>query len=215
MIVHPTRTNLLMLREKARSVVNSIGILKARRQALIREFVATSTPFLRSREEIRKTYSRGLADLSLSLGREGVRSIDSLSLLTARDFPVEVTRKSIWGLEYKDIACHDSALREPDERGYDERTTTAHVERTADRFERVLEAMLGIAAYENKLKRLGEEILRTTRRTRVLEERVLPDLRSRTRAIAAYLSEREREAYYRLKRWSASGSTAPASQAIP
>jgi len=60
--------------------------------------------------------------------------------------------------------------------------------------------MLQIAQYESKLKRLGEEILRTTRRIKVLEEMVLPGLKAQIRNIAQYIGEREREAFYRLKR---------------
>ena len=41
-MIHPTRTNLLLLKEKSSSVSNSIGILKSRRQALIIEFLKTS-----------------------------------------------------------------------------------------------------------------------------------------------------------------------------
>ena len=201
MLVHPTRTNLLLLRDKARSVVNSIGILKARRQALIREFLTTTLPFLRSREEIRKMYAQALTELALSLGHEGRAGIESLTVLTARDFGVDVTQKTVWGLSYKDIAVQDSAIREADRRGYDELGTTPHVELATGLFERIIEAMLDIAAYENKLKRLGDEILKTTRRSRVLEERVLPDLRRQIRLIAHYLGERERESYYRLKRF--------------
>jgi V/A-type H+-transporting ATPase subunit D len=61
--------------------------------------------------------------------------------------------------------------------------------------------MLEIAAFESKLKMLGEEILRVTRRTRVLEERVLPRLRSQIRLITQYIGEREREAHFRLKKF--------------
>jgi V/A-type H+-transporting ATPase subunit D len=50
-MIHPTRTNLLLLKEKSASIENSISILTARRQALIREFLDTSLPFMRSREE--------------------------------------------------------------------------------------------------------------------------------------------------------------------
>ncbi len=201
MTLHPTRTNLLMLREKSRSVVNSIGILKARRQALIREFLTATLPFLRSREEIRAIYARALGELALSLGREGRQGIESLTAATARDFRVDITEKSVWGLAYKDIALHDSPVRGPDERGYDERATTPHVEEAAGLFEKILASMLDIAAFESKLKRLADEILFTTRRTRVLEERVLPELRRRITLIARYLGERERESYYRLKRF--------------
>jgi V/A-type H+/Na+-transporting ATPase subunit D len=201
MTIHPTRTNLLLLREKSLSVINSIGILKARRQALIREFLSTTLPFLRSREEIKKIYAQALGELALSLGHEGRETIKSLTMVTARDFKVEITDKSVWGLTYKDIAVHEAPVRATEERGYDERSTTPHVEETIHLFERILESMLGIAAFESKLKKLGNEILRTTRRVRVLEERLLPGLRAKIRIIAHSISERERESYYRLKRF--------------
>src|SRR3990170_5454436 len=201
MTIHPTRTNLLLLREKSRSVTNSIGILKARRQALIREFLSTTLPFLRSREEIRKIYAQALGELALSLGHEGRETIKSLAIVTARDFKMEITDKSVWGLTYKDIAVHEAPVRATEERGYDERSTTPHVEEAIHLFERILESMLGIAAFESKLKKLGDEIMKTTRRVRVLEERLLPGLRVRIRIIAHSISEREREAYYRLKKF--------------
>ncbi|MGE5894897.1 MAG: V-type ATP synthase subunit D [bacterium] len=200
-MIHPTRTNLLLLKEKSRSVVNSIGILKARKQALIKEFLASTIPFLRSREDIRKTYGRGIQELVLSLGHEGKDTIESIVVSTERDFGIDVTEKSIWGLRYKDISFHETPVRDPDKRGYDEFSTTPHLEESAVLFEKLLESMLNIAEFECKLKRLGEEILRTTRRIKVLEEMLLPRLKSQIRTIAQYLSERERESYYRLKKF--------------
>jgi len=72
----------------------------------------------------------------------------------------------------------------------------------------VIAAILEIAAFESRLKILGEEILGVTRRIRVLEERVLPRLRAQIRAIAQYLGEREREAHYRLKRFKSARTAA-------
>ncbi len=201
MTIHPTRTNLLLLREKSRSVSNSIGILKARKQALIREFLTSTLPFLRSREEIRTIYAQALGELALSRGIEGTEGIASLAAVTERDFRVDVTEKSVWGLTYQDIELRESPVRPPEKRGYDWRSTTPHVEESIYRFEKIFESMLQIAAFESKLKRLSDEILRTTRRIRVLEERVLPDLHREIKTIADYIGEREREAYYRLKRF--------------
>ena len=144
---------------------------------------------------------QALRELALSLGREGRAGIESLTAVTARDFRVDITEKNVWGLAYKDIAVHDNPVRDPDKRGYDERFTSPHVEDAAGLFEKILASMLDIAAFESKLKRLGDEILKTTRRTRVMEERVLPDLHHQIKTIAHYLSERERESYYRLKRF--------------
>jgi V/A-type H+-transporting ATPase subunit D len=199
-MIHPTRTNLLLLKEKSRSVVNSIGILKARKQALIKEFLAATLPFLRSREDIRQAYGKALRELALSLGHEGKDSIESIVVATEREFKIDVTEKSIWGLRYKDIAFHDAPIRDPDKRGYDEFSTTPHLEEGIAIFEKLIESMLQIAQYESKLKRLGEEILRTTRRIKVLEEMVLPGLKAQIKTIAQYIGEREREAFYRLKR---------------
>ena len=61
--------------------------------------------------------------------------------------------------------------------------------------------MLELAAFENKLKKLGDEILKITRKTKVLEERILPGLKYQIKTIAQYIGEREREAYYRLKKF--------------
>lgn len=203
MIIHPTRTNLLILKDKSNSVINSIGILKARRQALIREFLNTTVPFLRSREDIRKTYGKAIEELALSFGYEGKSTIKSIAVATERDVDVDVVEKSIWGLKYKDIIVHDDPLRDPDKRGYDFLSTTPHLEESIYLFEKILELMIDLAAYENKLKRLSDEILNITRKMKVLEERLLPELKYQIKTISQYISERERETYFRLKKFKA------------
>lgn len=200
-MIHPTRTNLLLVKEKARSVSNSIGILKARKQALIKEFLDTTRPFLRSREDIRNTYGNALRELALSLGHEGKNAIESITVTAARDFGIDVTEKSIWGLKYKDVVIYEAPVRKPDERGYDYLSTTPHLEECIYHFEKLLESMIGNAEFENKLKRIGAEILRTTRKIRVLEELVFPDLKYQIKTITQFIAERERESYFRLKRF--------------
>jgi V/A-type H+-transporting ATPase subunit D len=200
-VIHPTRTNLLMLKEKSRSVVNSIGILKARRQALIREFLSTTVPFLRSRDEVKNIYADAVKELHFSVGHEGRDYVESLVITTGREFGVEIAAKSVMGLRYRDVTAHESPLRAPDERGYDFLSTTGHLEESIHLFETVVESLLELAAFESKLKRLGEEIRRITRRIRVLEEKIQPSLREQIKSIGQYITEREREAYYRLKRF--------------
>lgn len=198
-IIHPTRTNLLLLREKASSIKNSISILKARRQALMREFLETAIPLLRSREEIRGLYGNAMTQLSLSKGHEGKELIESLSLVTEKTLSVEIREKSLWGLRYKDVSYTESPVKKPDERPFDYISITDHLNEAIQGFETIVEAMLEIANFESKIKRFAEEILKTTRRIRVLEERILPDLNKKIREIENYIAEREREAFYRLK----------------
>jgi V/A-type H+-transporting ATPase subunit D len=214
MVIHPTRTNLLLYKEKLRSVANSIDILRARRKSLIREFIKTTMPFLKSRDEIRKTYGKAVSELAMSMGHEGKEFIESLGSIMESDVMVEVIEKNLWGLKYKDIAFNRDPVRPPDKRGYDYIPTTAHLEEGIYLFERIVEFMLQLASYENKLKRLGDEIVRLTRNIKVLEERVIPDLRVRIKTIANHIGERERETYFRLKRFKTLLAGAVAKQEI-
>lgn len=200
-MMHPTRTNLLLLKDKIRSVTGSIGILKARRSALIKEFLNMSTPFLRSRKEIRETYARALTRLRLALGHEGEEFLASLEGVTARDLGVEIVERSVMGLSYRDVTVQEDPVRSPDQRGYDYQHTTPHLEEAIGDFEAVLAEMLEISVFESRMKRIGDEIVRGSRRIRVLEERILPALHRDLKEIAQYIGERERESHYRLKRF--------------
>ena len=200
-MIHPTRTQLLMLKDKQRSVSRSTAILKARRQALIREFLSASAPYLRSRLEIRKTYSRAIDELMISLGRQGMTAVRSLSASSGRDINVDIIEKNIWGLAYRDIRSAESPVRRPDERDYDVCQTSPHLEECIHLFEKLIEDMINIAEFESKVKVLAEEIARNTRRIRILEERILPLLGQTIRRISLYLGEREREEHYRLKQF--------------
>lgn len=201
MVIHPTRTNLILHREKLRSITNSVSILRARRKALIREFISTTMPFLRTREEIKGIYGEAIDEMALSIGHESRQFIASISQFMRDDLKVELVDQNLWGLQYKDIQFSEGPVREPDKRGYDYVPTTLHLEESIYRFERVVESMFQIASYESKLKRLSEEIVHLMRTIRVLEERVLPGLRIVIKSIADYLGERERESQFRLKRF--------------
>ena len=196
----PTRTNLLFLKDRARSVSNSIDILSTKRQALIVEFLRSTRPFLKSRGEIKKMYGRGIEELALSLGQQGSRAVESIAISTEKEPAIEIIEDSIWGLKYKDVEIHETSLKSPGERRYDWRASTHHLEECIHLFEKLVDEVVKVAAYESKLKRLAAEIQKTTRRMRVLEERVLPRLGHDIKAITQHISEREREAYYRLKR---------------
>jgi V/A-type H+-transporting ATPase subunit D len=206
-MIHPTRTNLLQLRDRAASIGNSVAILKARRQALIRRFLDSVQPFVRSRDAIRRDYGRALLELRLGTGHEGAAAIESLAATAQRPVGVEVTDRNVMGLRYRELVAYGPFERSPAERGYDYTVTTPHLEEAIHGFEKVLASVLEGAVFESRLKILGEEIVGVTRRIRVLEERVLPRLHIEIRTIAQYLGERDREAHYRLKRFKSRRAT--------
>ena len=64
----------------------------------------------------------------------------------------------------------------------------------------MLEKLLDVAALELSIRRLADEIARTTRRMNALEHVVLPALETERAHIALVLEEREMEDRVRLRR---------------
>ncbi len=200
-MIHPNRTYLLQLKQKQSAVSGSLKILKARRQALLLEFLASVRPFLKSRQQIKGLYSRALRQLHFTLGNEGELTVASIAMINKRDGSLGIKEKNILGVRYYDVDQPTGIRRQVDERNYDFTAVNSHMEEGMYLFESLVEAMLSLAAFETKVRRLGEEILRVSRRARVLEERVLPDLFRKIRATGQYIGEREREEYFRLKKF--------------
>ena len=78
-MIQPTRTNLLLLKDRLHAVLNCTIILKGRRQALIKEFLKITRPLMQSREEVSKAYSRAIDALQVSKAREHPSAIDALA----------------------------------------------------------------------------------------------------------------------------------------
>ena len=200
-MIHPNRTYLLQQKEKRQAVENSLNILKARRQALIAEFLASARPFLMSRREISTEYRRAIEELQLSLAREGRTGIASIAAVSDQEVGVKIEPRNILGVRYKEATITSSISREADQRHYDIGMTSPHLEEAIARFEIVAESMLKVAAFESKLKKLSRDIRQLSRKSRVLEQRVLPSLGRNLKMASQYISEREREDYYRLKKF--------------
>jgi V/A-type H+-transporting ATPase subunit D len=200
-VIHPTRTELLRLKDKRASVRASVGILRARRQTLIREFLQAVPPFLRSRESIARDYGQARGELQLAKGAEGAAFVETLAATSTRDVGVDVKERNLMGVHYRELTLWGPFVRTLRERDYGYAITTPHLEEAILLFERTTESVLGMAVFESKLKRLGDEIQRLTRRTRALEERLLPQIAQEIRIIGQHLAEREREAHFRLKRF--------------
>ena len=113
------------------------------------------------------------------------------------------TRKvgNLLGLRFRDLTMHETVARSFDERPYDMFASSPWLDEAIQEFEGIVEEMLSLANFEGKFRRLAEELVRLTRRIRILEERVAPELHVDIHAMAQYLAERERETYFRLKRF--------------
>lgn len=200
-MIHPNRTYLLQQKEKCRTLESSLSVLKARRQALIVEFLNSARPFLATRKQISGKYRKAIEALQLSGVREGWDCIASIASVRGREAGIEIEPKNILGVKYLEATFPQSIRKKADERHYDIGRTTPHLEEAIDLFEIIVEIMLQLTGYESKLKKLSEQIRKLSSQYRVLEQRVLPEIYQRLRKTTQYIGEREREDYYRLKRF--------------
>ena len=200
-MMHPNRTYLLRLKEKRKVIADSLNILKARRQALVVEFLASARPFLLNRKKIMALYGQARQYLAVSLGLEGEPTISALAAVNRHDPGIKIEEKNVLGAQYRTAKILAPIARSAAARHYDFGPTTPYLEETFSHFEQVVRELLEAAGHESKLKNLGAEIQKTSRKFRVLEERILPEMAGRIHMVSQYIGEREREDYFRLKRF--------------
>ncbi len=204
--VSPTRMNLLLLRRQIKVAEQGVRLLKTKRDALFAEFRKMIEPLLERERELDRALQQATRVLTLALGVDGPERLASTAMVTRRkDLALEMKERKMWGVKMLDIAGVKLRRRFVD-RGYSPLTVSTRIDFAAERFEEAVEILLALAPMEIRLKKLGEEIKKTTRRVNALEQKVIPELRQQTKFIRQVLEDREREDKFRLKRLKSKGS---------
>ena len=137
--------------------------------------------------------------LTLAKALEGREALEVAAIPSQRDITVDIIVRNVWGTKIPDVAVTE--VRRPLlERAQNPVATSARTIESSANFEEVIAAILAVAATEIKLRKIGEEIKKTTRRVNALEQVVIPRLRGETRYISSVLEQRAREDVFRLKR---------------
>ena len=195
-----TRTNLLQLKRQIQIAERGLALLRSKREALVREFFAVMDRMVQSREQLETAMGQAMGSLSLALGREGQAVLRSAGFAAQRHLPIDLIERNVWGVRFPELH-HPTIARTMDNRGYSVPGVSTFVDETARRFETVLELILRSVAVEMRLKKLGAEIKKVTRRINALNEVMIPLLTRQVRTIRQTLEEREREDLFRMKRF--------------
>jgi len=198
--VGATRSELLARRARIRLATR--GLLEQKRDQLMvafREAAALASSTGEALAQAARNARRALTRAEVEDGPEAVRSA---ALSTRAEIPVDVRAVTVMGVRVAEI--EDVTIRHPlTRRGYGLPGTSARIDAAASAFEDELEQLLALATVELRLRRLADEIGRTTRRVNALERVVLPRLEGQARRIASTLDEREREDGFRRRRLAA------------
>lgn len=197
--VSPTRMNLLQRKQQARVAIQGVDLLKRKRDALVADFFTIVRQSLAARERLTAACREAYVMLALAVAWEGREALEAAALADRREVLVDIEVRNVWGTKIPEVAVTE-VRRSLLERGHNPATTSARTVESAAQFEEVVRAILEVAATEIKLKKIGQEIKKTTRRVNALEQVVIPRLQGEIRFIAAVLEQRAREDVFRLKR---------------
>lgn len=197
--ISPTRTDLLQRKAQIQLALQGAELLKNKRDVLIAEFLKFTDEMMGRRQELEDISHQAYHSLAIARAFDGEEALKSAAMASQRAVNIDIKRKKIWGVSIPDIERIDLG-RSVTERGYSFAGVPTRVDITARRFEDILSSVVAVAATDVLLRRLGDEIKKTTRRVNALEQILIPRLRGEARYIAVTLEEREREDTCRLKK---------------
>ena len=192
--------NLLLLKGRMRVARGGLDLLRSKREALVREFLDVTDKAVATRDRMYDALSGAMNALSVAEGMDGRAAVESAAMASQREIPVELTERNVWGVRFPDIE-YRTVVRAGDARNYALSGVSAHVSAAAREFEKSLDAVLKIISVEMRLKKIGGEIKKTTRRINAITEVVIPGLRRRIHTCRFALNEREREEIFRTKQF--------------
>ncbi len=198
-LVSPTRMNLLQRKNQLRVAQQGVDLLKRKRDALVAEFFQIVRQALAARDRLNAIAEKAYVVLSLAKAVEGRQALEAAALADRRPVLVDVEIQNIWGIRVPDVRVQ-RIRRTFLERGLNPTTVSVRTLESAEAFDEVLDAILEVASTELRLRKIGEEIKKTTRRVNALEQIVIPRIRAEIRYINDVLEQRAREDIFRLKR---------------
>jgi len=197
--ISPTRMNLLQRQNQVKLAQQGVDLLKRKRDALVADFFNIVRRALAAREQLMRTAGEAYTLLSLAKAVEGREVLESAALADGRRLEVGIDSRNVWGTRIPTITT-DEVRRTVLTRGQDPVAVTSRTVESAAHFEEIVAALLDVASTEVTLRKIGEEIKKTTRRVNALEQVVIPRIRGEIRYIRDVLEQRAREDVFRLKR---------------
>jgi V/A-type H+-transporting ATPase subunit D len=197
--VKATRAELLAKKSQFALACQGRDLLKEKRNALLRELMRTAEQVMRSSDELEQSVGEATMALAVAEALDGPEAVRSATFVARGQVTLEVTGANVMGVPVPVIE-QKSVARHPLNRGYSLASVSSRIDAVADAFEALLDHTIEVAESEMRLRRLAEEIGRTTRRVNALDNVLIPRLETERNYIQMVLEERAREDLFRSKR---------------
>ncbi|WP_456411626.1 V-type ATP synthase subunit D [Oceanithermus sp.] len=193
--ISPTRMTLLQKRSQLQLASKGVDLLKKKRDALVGEFFALVHETLEARKKLEAAAKDAYFALFLAKAFDGPEVVDALALGMPVLDDVTADVENVWGTKVPKLIA-----KWPEGAAASPIATGGQTLKAQEAFRRFAQALVEVANTETRLRRIGEEIKKTTRRVNALEQVVIPGVLHQMRFIKLVLEQREREDTFRLKR---------------
>ena len=191
----PTRMNLLTRRSQLGLALRGVDLLQKKRDALVREFFSLIHETLEARRQLNAAGQEAHMALFLAKAFDGPREVETLSLSVPIISDARAELENIWGTRAPRLEVEWPRGFATSPVSVGGRTLAAQAA-----FRRLSQALFRVANTESRLRRIGEEIKKTSRRVNALEQAVIPGIQSQIYYIQQVLEQQEQEDIFRLKR---------------
>lgn len=196
--INPTRMELLSLKNRNKLAVKGHGLLKEKRDALIKEFFDILDRVKGVREAAERSLkeaNEALLEAQIAMGDLAVRKA---SLSVKESIDVDIKSRSVMGVSVP-VTNVKMEERSIIDRGYSFSDTTIQLDEAAKKFEESIKFLIELGEVEKTIFLLAEEIEATKRRVNALEHIMIPRFENTEKYIDMRLQEMERENFVRLK----------------
>ena len=196
--INPTRMELLSLKNRTKLAVKGHGLLKEKRDALIKEFfdiLDRVKGVHEAAERSLKEANEALLEAQIAMGDLAVRKA---SLSVKESIDVDIKSRSVMGVSVP-VTNVKMEERSIIDRGYSFSDTTIQLDEAAKKFEESIKFLIELGEVEKTIFLLAEEIEATKRRVNALEHIMIPRFENTEKYIDMRLQEMERENFVRLK----------------
>lgn len=196
--INPTRMELVSLKNRTKLAVKGHGLLKEKRDALIKEFFDILDRVKGVREAAERSLkeaNEALLEAQIAMGDLAVRKA---SLSVKESIDVDIKSRSVMGVSVP-VTNVKMEERSIIDRGYSFSDTTIQLDEAAKKFEESIKFLIELGEVEKTIFLLAEEIEATKRRVNALEHIMIPRFENTEKYIDMRLQEMERENFVRLK----------------
>ncbi|MHB0856984.1 MAG: V-type ATP synthase subunit D [Anaerolineae bacterium] len=193
--ISPTRSNLLIVKQRLALAREGYRLLDKKRDVLIMEILRLIQDADSAQTEVERQFRKAYATIQEARATMGTERVRRIALMRPQEVDVRVTPRSIMGVLVPTVSFQTPVLRVP----YGFGDTSVVLDQARLEWAQVLELMERLSQTVTTVWRLALELRRTQRRVKALENIFIPSYEETLTFIQETLEEKDREDLFRLK----------------